>query len=244
MHQEKLLHIVSRFYIRNKENRRVLKKVRTITGRIRSLRIPLYKNIFDVIHFRSYFIVLERLVKLYKPRVVFEWGPGLNTELFARHGAKVYTVEHMKRWYDLYVKKGNTSVTYIHSELRDDSFLEYPHEILKVKEHVDMAFVDARCRVQCIESCKEKGVPIVVMHDSLHYLTMQPAPDGAPPVFNNERLCKDGFSSYTYFVEIVDLRTIVLCDDPTHFSAIENLFSDFYIEAGKTEEYDRVIRKV
>lgn len=244
MSQEKLLHKVAGFYIRNKENRGKLKKIRSVTAKIRSFKIPLYKHIFDVIHFRSYFVVLERLVKAYRPQVVFEWGPGLNTELFSRHGASVYSIEHMEEWFSVYDKNKPKNVKLIHSPLQDDSYLEYPKEILKVKEHVDMAFVDARCRVQCIESCKEKGVPIVVMHDSLHYETMQPAPDGAPPVFNNTRLCKEGFKQYSYFVEVVDLRTIVLTDDATTFNTIQSIFSDFYIESGKTSDYDSVKRRV
>lgn len=244
MIQEKILNTVARFYIKNKESRKKLKNIRKVTAKIRSWRVPLYKNIFDVIHFRSYFVVLDRLVASYKPKIVFEWGPGLNTELFARNGATVYSVEHMKKWYEVYLASKKDRVVLIHSELQDDSFLEYPHEILKINESIDMAFVDARCRVQCIVSCKEKNVPIVVMHDSLHYETMQPATDGAPPVFNNRRLCKEGFSAYKYFIEIVDLRTIVLVDDVQKFEDIKNLFSDFYIEKGKTQDYDSIIRKV
>lgn len=244
MSQQKILHAVSRFYIRNKDNREKLKKLRLVTSKIRSFKIPLYKNIFDVIHFRSYFTVLYRLVALYKPKTVFEWGPGLNTELFAHNGAQVYSVEHLKKWHDIYSQNKPQGVTLIHSELKDDSYLEYPKEILKVKKPVDMAFVDARCRVQCIEYCKQVNVPIVVMHDSLHYYTMDPATDGGPPEFNATRLCKEGFSSYVYFVEVVDLRTIVLVDDKDTFTEIKNLFSDFYTESGLTSDYDTIKRKV
>lgn len=244
MIQEKLLHLASDFYIRNRDDRDKLKKVRHITSKIRLWRVPLYKNIFDKIHFRSYFVVLERVVKWRTPKTCFEWGPGLNTELFSRVGAHVYSIEHDKEWLSVYEKNKPANVTLLFSELRDDSFLEYPLEIKKIKEPIDLAFVDARCRVQCIVACKEKNVPVVVMHDSLHYITMQPATDGAPPVSNATRLCKEGYQSYNYFIEVVDLRTIVLIDKEEDFTELCKVFSDFYTVNGKTSEYDNAIRKV
>ena len=82
------------------------------------------------------------------------------------------------------------------------------------------------------------------MHDSLHFETMDFAPDGAPPVFNTTRLCKEGYTYYNYFIEVVDLRTIVLVNDEKSFRDIKKLFSDFYVESGKTSDYDRKERKV
>lgn len=244
MNQEKLHHIIASYYSKNKDNRSKLKRFRSITALLRRLRIPIYKNIFDNIHFRSYFPVLEMLLTIEKPRIVFEWGPGLNTTLFVRNGAKVYSVEHDQYWYDLYKNKQEPGVVSIFSKLENNSFLDYPSEIAKTVEAVDMAFVDARCRVQCIQECKKKNVPIVVMHDSLHFTTMQPATDGSPPVFNETKLCKDGYASYRYFIEVVDFRTIILVDDKNKFDAISKLFSDFYVVEGPTSTYDSVIRAV
>lgn len=244
MFQERILHTVSKFYTRNKDNRAKLKKIRSLTAKVRRLRIPLYKNLFDTTHFRSYFVVLERMIPLCSPKVVFEWGPGLNTELFSRNGIRVYSVEHHKDWYEFYIKNKPEHATVIHSEIREDSFLEYPKEILKVKEHVDLSFVDARCRAECIEYSKQKGVPVVVMHDSLHYDTMQAATDGAPPVSNEHKLCKEGYHFYTYFVEVVDLRTIILMDSEDTYKKTVAKFSDFYTVHGLTADYDKMVRHV
>ncbi len=244
MFQESILHFVSKFYIKNKTNRSKLKKFRSLTAKVRQLRIPMYKNLFDMIHFRSYFVVLERMIPLSSPTTVFEWGPGLNTELFSRNNIKVYSVEHHKKWYDIYEKNKPKNAILIHSELRDDSFLEYPKEILNVKEQVDLSFVDARCRAECIEYSKQKGVPVVIMHDSLHYETMQSATDGAPPIINEHKLCKEGYHFYRYFVEIIDLRTIVLMDNEEIYKKTIEGFSDFYIVHGLTSKYDSMIRHI
>lgn len=244
MIQEKILHIAANYYIKNRDNRDTLKKIRITTCKLRGYRLPIYKNIFDIIHFRSYFVVLERVVNWKKPKICFEWGPGLNTELFANAGATVYSVEHDKEWFSIYNKVKPKNVTLIFSELQDNSFLDYPSEIKKIKEPIDLAFVDARCRVQCILSCKEKNVPVVVMHDSLHYVTMQPATDGAPPVFNEKRLCKEGYQYYKYFIEVVDLRTIILLEQEKDFKELVKIFNDFYIISGETIDYDNNPRKI
>jgi len=244
MIQEKILHTIANYYIKNRDNRDTLKKIRIATCKLREYRLPIYKNFFDIIHFRSYFVVLERVVNWKKPMVCFEWGPGLNTELFANSGATVYSVEHDKEWFSLYEKSKPKGVNLIFSELQDSSYLDYPLEIKKIKDQVDLAFVDARCRAQCILSCKEKGVPVVVMHDSLHYVTMQPATDGSPPVFNEEKLCKDGYQYYKYFIEVVDLRTIILLERENDFKELTKIFSDFYIVSGETTDYDKEPRKI
>lgn len=242
--QKKILYMAADFYIKNRNNRDRLSKIRAITYKLRSFRIPIYKNIFDVIHFRSYFVVLERVVRWKKPRVCFEWGPGLNTEVFASVGATVYSVEHDKEWFSMYKKMKPKSAVLIFSELQDNSYLDYPTEILKINEPVDLAFVDGRCRAQCILSCKEKGVPVVIMHDSLHYVTMETTVDSAPPIFNEGKYNKEGYKYYDYFVEVIDLRTIILLNKKDDFDEIRKIFADLYIVSGKTGNYESEARKV
>lgn len=242
MIQEKLLHKAAEFYIKNKQKRDKVNKIRIVTARIRSWRIPLYKNLFDRIHFRSYFIVLDRIVDWKKPKVTFEWGPGLNTELFSTCADRVYSVEHDKDWLKIYEKNKTQNTYLIYSPLHEDSFLEYPKEVLKVRESVDLAFIDGRCRAQCIEYSKQKSVPIVIMHDSLHFETMTPTVDSAPPRSNDNTFCKNGYHFYKYFVEVVDLRTVVLLDDEEDFHKTVALFSDFYTNSGEAKDYDNFVR--
>lgn len=230
--------MVADFYIRNRNDRIFLKRIRKITFFIRSLRIPIYKNIFDTVNIRSYFVVLERILNWKNPKICFEWGPGLNTELFSDAGAKVYSVEHDKKWLSIYNENKPSNVELIFSKLNENDFLEYPNEIKKINERIDVAFVDARCRVQCILSCKDKSVPIVIMHDSRNPVTMEETPDSAPPVFNEGRFYKEGYESYDYFIEIIDLRTILLLEQEKDFKELINIFSDFYIISGKTHDYD------
>lgn len=244
MIQEIILRLVARFYSTYKDNRKTLKNVRTLVCFFRGLRIPIYKNIFDVIHFRSYFVVLDRLIGWRKPTTSFEWGPGLNTMLLAKHSTKVYSVENDKTWVDYYKDKVPANVEIIFSPIEDHDFLQYPTEIFKAREEINIVFIDGRCHVQCIQAAKEKSVPLVVMFNSLDYVTLEPTKVGPPPLSNANMYCKDGYVSYTYFVEVVDLRTIILFDDENEFEQIKNLFADLYCVSGKTVDYDAVPKVV
>jgi len=222
------------FLIRNKDKRKYIKKVRKVLHSLRGLRIPIYKNIYDSINFHSYYVVLERIFNKNKDKVYFEWGPGPNTELAKTKMRKVYTVEHNRYWFEKY-KDSNDSLIY--SPILEDGCADYPNEIKKISETVDVAFVDGRCRTECIKSCSEVNVPIVVMHDSLDPFKYEYANDTTPPIGHDDIYFVEGYSNYKYFIEVDDLRTIVLVNSIDNFENIQKDLSDYHIRYGETIRY-------
>ncbi len=236
--------IVDYFYTftsKHKNDRVLIDNVRSFFRVLRRLRIPIYKNIYDQVIFQSYFFVLKAAMEMCKGGNYFEWGPGRNTKLAEKMMNLTYSVEHDKHWFTFYKSYNSNTTTIILSPIAEHNELEYPKEILaitdKINKPFDLAFVDARCRVQCIQNCALAGVPVVVMHDSLHPDTFTPSLDGAPPIENNNRPYFEGYTSYQYFVEVVDLRTIVLLNSFEDFSLIKEKLDKFFTRSGKTKDY-------
>lgn len=222
----------------SKKKRTLIISIRTIARVLRLLKIPFYKNIYDRTVFQSYYPVLSTILENKKKGTYFEWGPGRNTKLAELLMSTVYSVEHDKFWFDFYKNKIAKNTKYIYSPLQNDSYLEYPKEILSVVGKVDVSFVDARCRVECIRFSMEKKVPIVVMHDSLHPSTFSHSFDGTPPKQYELVYCYEGYSYYNFFIEVIDLRTIVLFEHAEDFNFFKNKFTnEYYIRSGKVEEY-------
>lgn len=217
---------------RHRNNRAAVHRRRKILKFLRECKIPVLKDVLDTLNFRSYFTVLQRILDWKKGGVYFEWGPGLNTEMAREKMREVFSVEHEKSWFDKYKASGNV----IHSPISEASFLSYPLEIKKIGKSVDIAFVDGRCRADCVQACAEKGVPVVIMHDSLD-MDFMPAKDSAPPNGYENVYCHHGYHYYAFFVEVVDLRTIILISDASDLELYKNMFKDFYIRSGKTSEY-------
>ena len=211
-----------------------MKVVRQILYFFRKLKVPYYKNIYDLLNFRSYYAVLEVVLKYKAGGNYFEWGPGLNTEMARAYMKKVYSVEHQEFWH---LKYSNDLPDLIFSPISESSCLNYPVEIKKANEKIDVAFVDGRCRRECIHSCSEARVSITVMHDSLNPFSFEPATDAAPPAGYDKVFFKEAYSNYKYYIEVYDLRTIVLMDSLEDFENLKGLLSRFYIRFGLSAEY-------
>jgi hypothetical protein len=241
-------HIVDSYYTftsKYRDNRVLINAVRYFLRGVRRLRVPLYKKIYDQTIFQSYFFVLQSAMELTKGGNYFEWGPGRNTRLAEKMMKHVSSVEHDDYWFNMYKEFDNEKTHLILSPINKDGYLEYPREILKTKkklgESIDLAFVDARCRVECVQHAANAGVPLVVMHDSLHPDTFTPSKDGAPPVSNNDRPYYEGYSSYRYFIEVIDLRTIVLMNSSENFNSMKEKLQKFFTRSGETKEYITIV---
>jgi len=219
----------SRFLAGLKNRRKAASRLQRFLPAFRKL--PVYRKYFNAINFYSYYVVLERILEQNKGGNYFEWGPGHNTRLAYKLMQKVFSVENDKTWFEKYIKE----FPVIFSPISENSCLDYAAEIKKIAEPINVAFVDGRCRNQCIAACAEKHVPLVVMHDSLHPFTYKPSVDSAPPQQNEGIPYYQGYNAYKYFIEIPDLRTIVLCNND--LEDYEKMFKDFYLRSGSTGEY-------
>ena len=206
---------------------------------LRRLKIPVYKDIFDTLTFRSYYAVLKEILLYKKGGNYFEWGPGLNTEMARKNMNKVFSVEHDKRWHEQYERR----FPVIFSPISGTSCLNYPLEIQRVGENIDVAFVDGRCRTECIRACREAGVKIVVMHDTVMPFFSGLATDSAPPAGHEAIFYYQGYPNYKYYIEAVDFRTIVLVNTEEDYNDIIKLLGKYYLQAGLCRDYPNDINR-
>ena len=107
--------------------------------------------------YQDYEPVYKKVLEVVKPDVVYEWGPGKNTQMALDWGARVHSVE------------------------QDPKYLVSPHafliQYLMPVEHnlyarprekgVDLYFVDSRRRAECIEGAIwASRDAVLVLHDA------------------------------------------------------------------------------
>ena len=107
---------------------------------------------------RSYQGDYEHLLADLRPRLVVEWGPGLNTAMAISFGARVYAFESDPRWLPQ-VAHPNLTV-----QLRSDDdsgYFDFPDD-------ADLYFVDGRNRERCLEVVYDRMRPdaVVCLHDA------------------------------------------------------------------------------
>ena len=95
---------------------------------------------------------------LSKNQVVLEWGTGDSTVEIGKIVREVYSIEHLKKWYDK-IKKRVTSnvklflcpVTMKNKRIDGDldEFKEYVEKPLEFDEKFDLILIDGRARYEC-----------------------------------------------------------------------------------------------
>jgi hypothetical protein len=107
-----------------------------------------------------YQTVLDRL----NPKLVYEWGPGVNSMMAVNGGAEVVAVEH-----DLRFVPTNLGPLF-RAILVDLKSPRYPSPLIT---NADIYFVDSRQRAECIESVWQECVlqgsapnTVVALHDA------------------------------------------------------------------------------
>lgn len=185
---------------------------------------------FNQAQFYSYYYPLKKLIEHLTGSNYFEWGPGWNTELAKRKMANVFSVEHELEWYGKYKNINQL----IYSPIANNSCLQYPLEINKIKDRIDLAFIDGRCRTECVNSCKQKGVAVVVVHDSLD-TNYNYAFEGSPYPFDTETY--KSFFCYKFFIEFPVVRTVVLFDREIDYIKMLDIFSSWPKSHGLSKDY-------
>ena len=107
----------------------------------------------------SYVPFYHEILIANRPKLVFEWGPGPNTDLALKYGASVTTVEQNLKW----MPKPKPNLTCLHISTKDPSYTNP----VSFKDF-DVFFVDSRRRAECIinafKECKDTA--IVCLHDA------------------------------------------------------------------------------
>lgn len=97
-----------------------------------------------------------RVMDVVKPRVVMEWGPGLNTELALERGAMVLSIEDNPKWFP---EIDNNRWTPLHIKHDSQKYI--------TPMPADLYFVDAKHRVEVLENIRQKyGSSVVFIHDA------------------------------------------------------------------------------
>jgi hypothetical protein len=100
----------------------------------------------------------ERLLGILRPRLVVEWGPGLNTELALAAEAEVFSIEHDPAWLP---KISNPRLAVLLAPRDGASYSVFPDD-------ADLYFIDGRNRARCLEGIHERCRPdaVVCLHDA------------------------------------------------------------------------------
>ena len=103
----------------------------------------------------------QKLLEKVNPTKIFEWGPGLNTELALLFTQNIVSVEDVKKWMPDRLLKGQAIIfTRIDTEDYVQSVRHYAD--------ADIFFVDARRRSECLELVHKVKKPsaYVCLHDA------------------------------------------------------------------------------
>ncbi len=105
---------------------------------------------------------LIKVLGEFKPKNVFEYGPGVSTLIMQDFPSveHIDTVEHDVAWFHKWARQlGNKVVLKLEEDLT-----KYPYILDKDKEY-DLYFIDGREREICLELCN-KPTGIVILHDA------------------------------------------------------------------------------
>ena len=109
----------------------------------------------------SYSDTLYAILDEFKPEHIFEWGPGLSTQIMALHPSvkSIVTVEHEIIFYDMIERLKLDNVIFHYVEEMD--------EYVKKAEgtRYDLVFIDGRDRSRCLD-CASLITDLVILHDA------------------------------------------------------------------------------
>ena len=114
----------------------------------------------------SYRGTLINILHCIAPKHVFEWGPGISTEIMNVFPSveTVDSVEHSRKWVKVATDRKLKKVQYHYENMT----CEYPF-VFGSRETYDLIFVDGRLRPDCLKHARNykmhKG-SVVILHDS------------------------------------------------------------------------------
>lgn len=105
---------------------------------------------------------LIKVLAEFKPKTVFEYGPGVSTLIMQDFPSVEYidTVEHDIAWFSKWKSQLGSKVSLFY----EPDFKKYPY-ILDTEKEYDLYFIDGREREICLDLCN-KPYGIVILHDS------------------------------------------------------------------------------
>ncbi len=120
--------------------------------------------------------ILTEYLRQLRPARIFEWGPGLSTQLMLDHapGASITSVEHDETWLRRAVDQFGDRAQILHQPCtnRNSRYatVAYDHA------PIDLAFVDGRRRVECVLVALQCLAPngLVLLHDACRINYMRP----------------------------------------------------------------------
>ena len=95
---------------------------------------------------------------LYENQIVLEWGSGESTIKIGKIVKKIYSIEHIKRWYDEIKSRmpSNAEIFLVSVNMKDlkadgdlTEFKEYVEKPLEFNEKFDLILIDGRARYEC-----------------------------------------------------------------------------------------------
>lgn len=139
----------------------------------------------------SYSDTLYAILDAFKPRSVFEWGPGTSTQIIALYPSveSLKSVEHDENFYGVVSRLNLPNTTVCHRPSMD----EYVNEIGSGNFY-DLIFIDGRDRARCLDvasACSN----LILLHDAarINY--------------------RDAVDSYRFQVWTDEGNTVALTDD-------------------------------
>lgn len=120
---------------------------------------------------------LIKVLAEFKPKTVFEYGPGVSTLIMQDFPSveKIDTVEHDVAWFHKWATQVGSKVTL----MLEEDLSKYPY--LLTSKNYDLYFVDGREREKCLELCNRPD-GIVMLHDA-ERLSYKPYIDNFKHIF-------------------------------------------------------------
>lgn len=152
----------------------------------------------------SYKDALYKILDMFKPVNIFEFGPGVSTSIMAMYPSVqlIDSVEHDKAWYEKWKWEMPENVNLMFQPNME----LYPETPGRVEKY-DLIFVDGREREKCLYTVREKLTEngVVVLHDAERYTYQEPM----------------SFYKFRFFFD--DGHTAVLCDSQSSADRIGSL---------------------
>lgn len=103
-----------------------------------------------------------RILRLYRPSRVFEWGSGLSTKMAIHEGAEIVTIEPSVQW-AARLPLQHPKLAVLLTSVGSAAYLR-----LAGYEESDLFFVDGRRRAECLDVVWRQAKPkaVVCLHDA------------------------------------------------------------------------------
>lgn len=158
----------------------------------------------------SYSDTLYAILDAFRPRSVFEWGPGTSTQIMALHGCveELTSVEHEGVFFDVVERMRLPNVRLI----LETDMTRYVEAI--GNKTYDLIFIDGRARSWCLGDAKTSS-KIVLLHDAAR------------------SDYREAVDSYRFQVWTDEGNTAALTDDPETYTRLIDCLR--YLECNKPE---------